>query len=154
MNHATSLAAGVLAVTALSACPVQAATADAPAPRQLAMVNLQGTSPYAGRLGYADLVIHPEATDVVVRVAPINGLTLPMHLYTYVYEGSCAGLGQRAAQANRRVIGYREPSGLWTVRNTIPLSADTLRGAPHALTVWSGPPDGNQMLYCGDMRIA
>jgi hypothetical protein len=153
MNRSTRWTAGLLAATAaLAADSAEGPTGPAP-PHQPARVDMRAIAPHASRLGHADLVFHAEGTSVVVWVAPISGLTLPMHLYTYVHQGSCTSLGPRATEAPRRVLGYRDPSGLWTVRNTMSVSADTLRTSPHALTVWSGPPDGNQMLYCGDVRM-
>lgn len=119
----------------------------------LMRVDLQGYW-NIGRMGYAHLVSSPAGTDVVVQVAPSNGVTLPLHLYTYVHQGSCANLGARTAVATRRVLGYREPSGLYTVRNTVPVSLDTLRASPHAVTVRSAPADGDQLLYCGDLRLS
>jgi hypothetical protein len=150
MNRAMQWTTGLLAVTAaLSAHPA----GTPPGPMPPARVDLQGIAPHATRLGHADLVFRPGGTDVVVWIAPVNGLTRPQHLYTYVHQGSCANLGQRASEAPRRVLGYRETASLWTVRNTINLNADTLKTSPHALTVWSSPPDGNLMLYCGDLHL-
>jgi len=153
MNRSASMAAGLLFLVATLPLQAQQAPVDATATRPaMARVDMQNYS-RASRIGYAE-VFRPEGTDVVVQVPPVNGLTRPMHLYTYVHQGSCASLGPRMIEATRRVLGYHETTGLWSVRNTIPLSVDTVRASPHALTVWSGPPDGDQMLYCGDLRLS
>jgi hypothetical protein len=155
MSSGTSMSVGLMAIAA-TLC-AHAAEAPAPAesasPVPVAHVAIQGNSTAAGRLGFAHLVMRADSTDVVVQVPPANGVTLPMHLYTYLHQGSCGSLGLATAEATRRVLAYREPSGLWTVRNTLAVRMDTLRATPHALAVRSGPADGNQLLYCGDLRL-
>ncbi|AMO23484.1 hypothetical protein GCM10027034_40140 [Ramlibacter solisilvae] len=150
------MSAGLVAIAAtLCAHAAEAPPAADPSPRPpMARVDLQGNSPTTSRAGHAHLVLRADSTDVVVQVPPANGMTLPMHLYTYLHQGSCGSLGPATAEATRRVLGYREPSGLWTVRNTLPVGANTLRASPHALAVRSGPADGNQLLYCGDLRLS
>jgi hypothetical protein len=151
MSRGKSIASGLLAIAAtLCGCATQPPSQAATQPK-VAPLNLQGQWE-SGRLGYAHLIAVPDGTDVVVQVASVNGMTLPVHLYTYVHQGSCSGLGERMASATRRTLGYREISGLWTVRNTVPVSLDTLRASPHALAVWSSGADGNRLLYCGDLR--
>jgi hypothetical protein len=150
MNSSISMAVALLALAAVPCAPAaQTQSQDAP----IAHVNLSGASIYGSRMGYAQLVFHPEGTDVVVQIPPVNGATRPLHLYTYVHQGSCGHLGPPMAQATRRVLGYRESSGFWTVRNTVPLDMQTLRASPHALAVRSSPADGNELLYCGDLHL-
>jgi hypothetical protein len=75
------------AVSAQVAAPsAQDASALRPAVARVDMRNYSNAS----RTGYAHLIFRSDGTDVVVQVVPANGLTLPLHLYTYLHQGSCA----------------------------------------------------------------
>jgi hypothetical protein len=97
-------------------------------------------------------------TDVSVEVTRVpSGITLPVHLYTYLYRGSCDSLSpQPERRLTRRVLADTpgiEPLqvGPYTVGNTLDMPLAQLRSAPRAILVRSGPADGNLPLYCGNL---
>lgn len=153
MSSRNSMAAGLFAVAAaLSGCATPPSGAPGSQPR-FAQMNMQGSDLSYGHLAIGQMIFRPESTDIVVRVSNTDGFTLPMHLYTYIHQGSCTSLGPRTTQAPQRVLGDADTvPGLWTVRSTVPVRQDMLRGSPHALAVWSSPADGSRLQYCGDLR--
>jgi hypothetical protein len=50
-------------------------------------------------------------------------------------------------------MGYRDASGPLECAKHHPVTVDALRAGPHALAVRSGPADGNELLYYGDLRF-
>jgi hypothetical protein len=153
MSSGISMVAGLFVVAAaLSGC----ATPPSDAPKSqpgVARMNMQGADLSYGHIAFGQMIFRPESTEVVVQVSNADGFTLPVHLYTYIHQGSCTSLGPRTTQAPQRVLAYADTiPGLLIVRNTIPVGADTLRGSPHALAVWSSPADGGRLQYCGDLR--
>ncbi len=158
MSNGRSFALGVLAVTSLLAgCATQSGTGSQASNRpRVERVGLSATQVNAGRIGHAFLVPRDQVTDVVVQVSGVpNEVTLPVHLYSYIHQGTCASLGATPVYAlNRRVLTNGDKDGFLTVRNTLPASLDTLRAGAHALVVRSAPADGNMALFCGDLRAS
>ena len=156
MCNASSFALSVLAVTVLLAgCATQPGTgSQASSPATVERVGLSATQLNAGHVGQAFLVQREGITDVVVQVSGVpNSVTLPVHLHTYIHQGSCASLAPRPAYSlTSRVLANRDIDGFLTLRNTAPVSLDTLRASAHALVVRSDAADANKLLFCGDLR--
>lgn len=115
-------------------------------------------SPVVSGVGRATLVDRRGATDVSVTVSRVPwGVTLPVHLYTYVYRGSCGRLSpQPERELTKRVLAHnlgigRAFRGPYTVGNTVAMPLAELRSAPRAILVKSAPADGGVDLYCGDI---
>ena len=111
----------------------------------------------AGETGRAIFVTQGARTNVVVHVSGVGDyVTRPVHLYSYIYPGSCRQHDARPAYVlTRRVLADRQPPlgrGPYSVRNEAPVSLDQLRSSPHAIVVTASPADGNFELFCGDIR--
>jgi hypothetical protein len=119
---------------------------------------LAATAYNAGETGRAILVSQGASTNVVVQVSGVTYVTRPVHLYSYIYPGSCRQHDMRPAYAlTRQVLADRGPllwNGPYSVRNQAPVSLEQLRSSPHAIVVMSSPADGNFELFCGDLRAA
>jgi hypothetical protein len=93
-----------------------------------------------------------------VSGVPLALSSRPVHLYTFIHEGSCSNLGAQPAYALLdRVLaqstgGGRSTGGPFTIANTAPLPVERLRSAGHALVVRTSPADGSREIFCGDIR--
>ena len=140
-------------VIALAAC----ATPDAPS----VVVPLLATPANAGALGRATLMPAPEGSRIEVFFTAAGAQpTVPLHVYTYLYEGRCAALPRQPAfSLNERVL-VRTPRGdlatgrrgPFTLSHTVPLQLAELTGGRYALALRSAPTDGGELLYCGDLQ--
>jgi hypothetical protein len=107
--RATMSFAVTLAPVLLCAC---AGPADTPS-RELVIVNLGPTALVAGEIGRAFLVPEGEGTRVQIEVSgvPPQVTTRPVHLYTYIFQGSCGRLGAQPAYALVQRVMAESPSG-------------------------------------------
>jgi hypothetical protein len=114
---------------------------------------LPGVGTNVGRLATADLIERSGHTDVVSEVYGVPAwVTLPVHIYTYVYQGSCARLGPVAYSATDRVLTFANTArSVFTVRNSIPANLQQLRSQPFALVLKSSPADADALLFCGEL---
>lgn len=158
MRSPTSLAVIVPPVL-LGAC---ANTADAPG-RELVTIQLQAAPLVAGEIGRAFLM--PQGEDTLVRIevsgVPPQLTSRPVHLYTFIYEGSCGNLGAQPAyslfdrvlaqsQSGAGVVALGGPP--FTVSNSAPVPLPQLRAGNFAIVVKTAPADGNREIYCGNVR--
>jgi hypothetical protein len=152
-------AAGCLLAAWLSGCAsVDPAGRDA---GDFATVVLTATPYNAGRIGRAYLVPNGDRTVVRIEASGVpDTVARPIHLYTFIYEGSCiAHAGKPAFALNDTVLAssVANPAGIGafggalTISNTAPISAAALRAKPYAIVVKTAPSDGDHDLYCGDV---
>ncbi len=133
--------------------------ATRPAGRSL--LSLLTATPYnAGRIGRAYLVPNGDRTLVRIEASGVpDTVTRPIHLYTFIYEGSCAAHADKAAFALAESVlasSVANPAGIGafggplTITNAAPIAFDALRAKPYAIVVKTSPADGDRDLYCGD----
>jgi hypothetical protein len=112
----------------------------------------------AGETGRAILVPLGERTQVTVIVSgvPVELASRPVHLYTFVYNGTCGNsAGQPAYALTGRVLAQSATStvgGAFTITNVAPVSMDALRSEAHSIRVKTSPADGDREIFCGDIR--
>jgi hypothetical protein len=99
----------------------------------------------------ARAILTPQAQgsglNVFVSEAPL-GATAPLHLYAFIYDGSCGQPGaQPLHEMNREVTAEREAVQGWRFRRQVPAPLEALHGK--LLLIRSSPADGNQSLFCG-----
>jgi hypothetical protein len=133
---------------------------DAPG-ETFATVLLTATLYNAGRIGRAYLVPNGDRTVVRIEASGVpETITRPIHLYTFIYEGSCAARSEKAVFALTDTVlasSVANPAGIGafggplTITNTAPISFDALRAKPYAIVVKTSPADGDRDLYCGDV---
>ena len=86
--------------------------------------------------------------------------SLPVHVYTYIYEAACANLPDKPAWSlNDRVLaegfsGQRSYSrrGPFTLSHIAPVPVDQLLSGRYALALRTAPADGDQVIYCADLH--
>ena len=114
----------------------------------------------AGESAWATLVGRGDKTDATIRTSGVPPqVSRPIHLYTYIHDGTCGALSARPAYSLTDVVlarsggatGYMGPP--YTVANTVKVRLSELRATPHALVVRSAPADGNLELFCGDIAV-
>lgn len=143
-------AATLLAACASSSLPPPGASDHAGVQR----VILAASRLNAGEIAYVVLIGRDHQTDVVFKVSGAPGrVTRPVHLYTYLHQGSCTSPSEQPAYALAdRVLTRRDGDGFLTLNSTVPLDISMLRESPYALVVRSSPADANQVLFCGELR--
>jgi hypothetical protein len=128
--------------------------------RDIVTVPLQAARIVAGEVGEAQLIPQGESTVVriVVSGVPLMLSSRPVHLYTFIHEGTCGNLAEKPAHALLdRVLaqptsGGRSTGGPLTIANVAPLPLATLRGGKFAVVVRTSPADGNREIFCGEIR--
>jgi hypothetical protein len=104
-----------------------------------------------GEIGQAAFAPQGNGTSVFITLSGVpDTLLRPVHLYTYVYRGSCGKLeGQPAFALNDVVLARPMAGGSFTLIKLVPMPLDTLRAGTFALSVRSQAPDLDQELFCG-----
>jgi hypothetical protein len=145
-----SLALGMLAAAVLA---TGLATQSGARPA-VERVTLSATRVNAGQIGQAFLVPRAQNTDVTIQVSGVpNAVLLPVRLHVFIHQGSCSSpSAEPAYRLTSRVVTNGNRDGVITLRNTVPVSLDTLHAGAHALVVRSSPASGNQVLFCGELR--
>jgi hypothetical protein len=139
--------------------PAAVATTNA-AESSLDSIRLVGMGYNVGKIGKAILVPQGDKTDVHLMLSGVpSGTTLPIHLYPYIYEGTCSNHKLKARYAltdhvlARSIIGpqaigaFRGPVQL---SQSIPVAFETIRATQYAISVRTSPADGNREIFCGD----
>jgi hypothetical protein len=152
-----STLSALLGVTLTAGC-----AGDVAAPRaRFIEITLAPTSVNAGQIGRATLVAVGDATEIAVWVSgvPPALVSRPVHLYTFLYRGSCANPGAEPAYSLTKHVLAQSPassaivplSGPFSVTNLAPAPLDAIARGPFALRVLTAPADGNREIFCGDV---
>ena len=125
-----------------------------------ATVVLIATPYNAGRVGRAYLVPSGDRTVVRIDASGVpDTVARPIHLYTFIYEGSCAARSEKPEFALTDTVlasSLANPAGIGAfggalmITNAAPISFDALRANPYAIVVKTAPADGDRDLFCGD----
>ena len=150
MNAKECLALVMVAV-GLSACGSPAGKVDG----QRLHIRMTATERNAGEIAQATLVPLGGETGMTLFVSGVpSGVTRPVHLYTYIYPGTCASRGPSPTyELNRTVETHQNSRGdVWRLSKTAPVALATLRSSSHAIVLRTSPADGNVDIFCGDIR--
>jgi hypothetical protein len=154
------------ALVLLVACEVVAACSASTGGRRddPRSVVLSASRINAGETGRAMLIPVDDRTQVTIIVSgvPSDLVSRPIHLYTFIYRGSCTGLDAQPSYAlTDRVLAQSPASaavslagGALTITNTAPVSIDALYKDDYAIRVMTSPADGNREVFCGNIRLA
>lgn len=134
--------------------------ADGRDSRNLMSIRLAPTRYNAGEIGTAMLAAVGDKTAMTVNISGVPDYTSrPVHLYSYIYDGTCLERAQTPRYAlTERVLAssllrpgaigaFRGPA---SISATIPASFERLRNTRFAISVRAGPADGSRELFCGD----
>jgi hypothetical protein len=125
-------------------------------PDQIVDVPLTATQYNAGHIAQASLTSAGNETDISLIVSGVpSGTVRPVHLYTYIYPGSCQQLGPQPDYSLNQVViadflTTRPPP--WQMWKRAPVPLSQLRAGAYALVVRAAPMDGNVDLFCGNIR--
>ena len=135
----------------------------ATSPEPAMVVPLAAAPGNAGALARATLTGDAHRTRIAVFFTAAGPQpTIPLHVYTYLYEGSCGALPQQAAYSlNERVLvetqnGNMAQSrrGAFTLSHELDVPLPQLLAGRYALALRSSPQDGGALLYCGELSAA
>lgn len=125
-------------------------------------VALKATTYNAGHIGRAYLIPSGDRTVVRIEASGVpDTVTRPIHLYTYIYGGSCSAHGGEPEFTLTGVVlanSVAHPAsigafaGALTISNFAPVGSDVLRAKAHAIVVKTAPADGDHDLFCGEIR--
>ena len=128
---------------------------------RLVQIPLNATTINAGQTGRANLVAVGDRTEVALWVSGVPPLlaSRPVHLYAYLFPGTCANPGAEPAYALTEKVLASSPystaiapaGGPFTLTNTAPVPLEALARGPYALRVFTAPADGRREIFCGDV---
>ncbi len=151
MNASTCFALIMIAAS-LPGCETGSVTAP---DSQNVDIRMDATQRNAGRIARATLVPLGNETSMTVFVSGVPAdVTRPVHLYTYIYPGTCANPGAAPAfELNRTVNTYQHFRGdVWRLTKTAPVALTTLRSSDYSIILRTSPADGAFDLFCGNIR--
>lgn len=133
-------------------------------PREPALVvPLAPSATNAGSFGRANLLPADDGTRIELFFTAAGPQpALPLHVYTYLYEGRCTALPATPAYSlNDRVLVHTAHGQLASSRrgdfrlsHSVPMTLGELAGGRYALALRAAPADGGEVLYCGELRGA
>ena len=110
----------------------------------------------AGQVGEASFAAQRDATNIVLTSSGVpSEVTRPVHLYTYIHQGTCGNLSPKPAYSLNEVILARaaSPSGAgFTLDKLAPVPLQKLRSGGYAITVRTQAPDQDQEMFCGNIK--
>ena len=124
-------------------------------------IQLVAATGNAGQIGRATIVAVGDRTEVAVWVSGVPPMlsSRPVHLYTFLYPGTCANPGAKPAYSLTANVLAQNPAsnaiapagGPFTITNTVTAPFATIARGPFALRVYTSPADGNREIFCGDV---
>jgi len=150
----------VLAVGIVS-CSALAAGDSKDGGKNSITAQLQPTKNNPAKIGSAILVPAGKKTAITLTVTGVPSTTSrPIHLYAYLFEGSCKGGESGMKYALTKTVlaeSVDDPSAIGAfrgpvrIRQKVDVPFEKVRSAPFAISVRLGPADGNQEIFCGDL---
>ena len=111
----------------------------------------------AGQIGEASFASQGDATNIVLTLSGVpERVTRPVHLYTYIYEGTCGNLGPKPVYSLNEVVlaaATTSPGGPgFTLNKLAPVPLQKLRSGGYAIAVRTQAPDLDQEMFCGNIK--
>ncbi|MCY1274321.1 hypothetical protein D9M69_329870 [compost metagenome] len=141
----------IMVAGGLSACVSPAGEVD----EQRLDIRMTATEMNAGKIAQATLVPLGNETGMTLFVGGVPpSVARPVHLYTYIYPGTCANPGASPSyELNRTVTTHQYSRGDgWRLSKTAPVALAALRSSSHSIVLRTTPADGNVDIFCGDIR--
>ena len=108
-----------------------------------------------GQLGQATLTASGDGTAISFFIGGVPaGTTRPLHLYPFLYPGSCQRLGAMPAYEMNETVTTNPVARWrgWTFSRRVPVAPSALRAGGYAIVVRTSPADGSLDIFCGDLR--
>ena len=154
-RHAFTSSLALLLLAACAAPSTLDPTAQASVP---VLVKLNATAYNAGEIGQASLIADKGSTRIVLNFSGVPpNTTRPVHVYTYIYEGTCSQLPETPAYSLTDKVLVSSATGMatrapFTLSHSVSAPLDDLLSGRYALALRSAPADGNWVIYCGELR--
>ena len=152
------LAAIAIAHFIISGCAGTGSPARPSAAADAVVIPLQATTINAGRVGRATLLPLDGRTNIQLYFTGVPGdTTLPLHVYTYIYEAACSALPAKPACAlNERVLvsSYWVGGAPESLAHMSPVPMNELLSGRYSIALRSAPEDGGQVIFCGELPRA
>jgi hypothetical protein len=144
----SNLFSTLLAAALLSGCAASSGSSTS-----FEDITLTATQANQGQTGMAALIDKGDsvALDFTISGVP-GGASSPLQLLSFVYPGTCSSLGAEPAYSMNQDTQVFQGQAGWVMSKTLPVSLGSLRASPFAIVVRSSPADGNQNIFCGDIR--
>jgi hypothetical protein len=159
-------AGGAMRLQSISPCvllPVLGACASSEAPGTANAdvkqgVRLEATPYNEGEVARATLIRGEGRTSIGLIISGVpSDVTLPVHIYTYIHEGTCGNMQEMPVYSLNEVVlpsapGGRIPMnsrGPFTLSKVAPLPLEELMSGRYSLVLRSAPADGHQIIFCG-----
>ncbi|MDH4565240.1 hypothetical protein E8E95_00880 [Pseudomonas sp. BN414] len=122
---------------------------------QVVNVRLTASPQNAGQIGQATLAAAGEDTSMSIFISGVpSETTRPVHIYTYIYTGTCERHPDTAPaySMNDRVLVEKDDGKRgWTLSRRADVDLDTLRSGQYSIVLRTGPADGNREIFCGEI---
>lgn len=143
-------------VLAGAVCGCASAPGAGPGSGDMFNVRLTAGPNNAGQVGEASFAAQGNATNIVLTLSGVSSrVTRPVHLYTYIHEGTCGNLSPKPAYSLNEVILARatSPGGPgFTLDKLAPVPLQKLRSGGYAIVVRTQAPDLDQEMFCGNIK--
>lgn len=139
--------------TALLAAGLLAGCAGSAGSKSMIDVTLIAGSANQGQAGMAVFVDKGAQTSLDLTLGGVpSGVSTPLQLQVFIYPGTCSSLGDHSAYAlNQDTQAFDGQAG-WAMNKVVPVGLATLLASPYAIEIRTSPADGNQAIFCGDIR--
>lgn len=121
---------------------------------QIVNIPLTAGPHNVGHIAQATLAPLGDETAISFFIGGVpSGTTRPVHLYTYIYPGSCESLGAKPAYEMNQTVSTNKVTRRrgWMLSKKAPVALSELRSVGYAIVVRTGPADGNLDIFCGDI---
>ena len=159
--NSRALAALAITHSVMSGCAGTGSPATQSATPGTVVIPLKATRINAGNVGRATLLPLDGKTSILLDFTGVpEDTSVPVHVYTYIYEAACGALPTRPAYAlNERVLASN-PAGVrvygvrgpYKLAHTTPLPMNELLSGRFSIALRSAPADGDRVIYCGELR--
>ena len=121
---------------------------------QVVNIPLTAGPQNAGQIAQATLASQGDETAISFFISGVpTGTTRPVHLYTYLYPGSCESRAAKPAYEMNQTVSTNQVNKRrgWTLSKKAPVALSELRSGGYAIVVRTSPADGNLDIFCGDI---
>ncbi|MDM0047720.1 hypothetical protein [Variovorax sp. J22R115] len=150
------LAAIAIAQFVISGCAGTGSTTRPSAAADAVVIPLKATPINAGKVGRVTVLPLDGNTGVLLYFTGVPWhTTMPVHVYTYIYEAACGALPPQPAYAlNEKVLvsSYWVGGPAESLAHTSPLQMNELLSGRYSIALRSAPGDGGQVIFCGELR--
>lgn len=142
-----------LLITTLLTAGLLAGCAGSGGESRIVNVTLDATSANQGQTGMAVFVDKGDTAGLDLTIGGVpSGVSSPLQLQVFIYPGECSNLGAQPAYSMNQDTQAAPGQAGWVMSKVVPVSLHTLLADSYAVTVSTSPADGNQAIFCGDIR--